>query len=225
LVALQYAHFGNWHEEVAGLGWDDYLARRPGALRETVRRRLRRVARDAALQVECVQGGAELEAGIAAYKAVYAQSWKDPEPFPQFGPALMSAAAGQGALRLWVLRQEGRPVAAQYWVVWRGQATVHKLAHDEVARGLSPGTVLTALAIRDLLEREHVASLDFGRGDDDYKRSWVGQRRPRLGWLVCNPARPGGLREIGRHLAGSLRRLPRPRVHPGHEAMPEPSIA
>src|SRR6185312_14241217 len=44
LRVLPFDHFGNWHEDVAGLDWNGYLAARPGALRETVRRRLRRAA-------------------------------------------------------------------------------------------------------------------------------------------------------------------------------------
>jgi hypothetical protein len=42
LVPLRFDHFGNWSEDVAGLSWSNYLGRRPGALRETIRRRLRR---------------------------------------------------------------------------------------------------------------------------------------------------------------------------------------
>jgi Acetyltransferase (GNAT) domain len=212
LVPLRFGHFGNWHEAVAGLDWDAYMARRPGALRETVRRRLRRLERDDTLSVACVRGGAELAEAIDAYEQVYAISWKDPEPSPGFGPALLRAAAGQGALRLWVLRQHGKPVAAQYWVVWAGKATVHKLAHDEAARALSPGTLLTALAIRDLLQTDRVAELDFGRGDDPYKQSWTAHRRERIGWLVCNPATAAGLREIARHFAGSASRRARGRT-------------
>lgn len=42
LVPLRFDHFGNWYENVAGLSWSAYLLRRPGALRETIRRRLGR---------------------------------------------------------------------------------------------------------------------------------------------------------------------------------------
>ena len=66
----------------------------------------------------------ELERGIDAFEAVYRASWKTPEPFPHFNAALMRQAAGQGALRLGVLWADGRPAAAQYWVVSQGRATV-----------------------------------------------------------------------------------------------------
>jgi CelD/BcsL family acetyltransferase involved in cellulose biosynthesis len=206
LLALRFAQFGNWFLEVGGVGWDGYLAGRPGELRETIRRRLARAARDPAVAFELITGGAELDAGIAAYDAVYARSWKPPEPFPRFGAALLRAAAAAGVLRLGVLRRGGEPVAAQYWTVCAGTATVLKLAHDAAARALSPGTVLTALMIRHLLDRERVATLDFGRGDDAYKAGWTGRRRPRIGVLLCPPLHPAGLLALARHLAGRLRR-------------------
>jgi CelD/BcsL family acetyltransferase involved in cellulose biosynthesis len=212
LLLERFDHFGNWHEAVTGWSWRDYLDARPGALRETIRRKLRRAERDADTVFELIATPDRIEAGIAAYDHVYAQSWKVPEPFPRFNPELMRLAAAQGALRLGVLRHQGRPVAVQYWIVWQGHAAVLKLAHDETDKAASPGTVLTALIIRHLLDEEHVRELDFGRGDDPYKRLWVGQRRQRIGVVLINPRRIGGLRYLGRLLLGRgrrfLRRLP-----------------
>ncbi len=116
----------------------------------------------------------------------------------------MRAAAGAGALRLGLLRAGGEAVAAQLWVVAGGVATVHKLAHDAAARAHSPGTVLTALMIRHLLDEERAAALDFGRGDDAYKSGWTGQRRQRIGVQLCPPWQPAGAAAIARHLAGRL---------------------
>ena len=206
LVALDFEHFGNWWEPAEGRSWAAYLADRPGRQRETVRRRLARAGRDASIAVERITGGEGLEDGISAYLSVYARSWKSPEPFAEFNPAVMRAAAADGRLRLWVLRQDGKPVAAQYWVLAEDAAMVLKLAHDEAAVALSPGTVLTAHAIRDLLDEDHVAALDFGRGDDPYKADWCTRRRQRIGLLLCNPWSPAGAAAIARHRLGRLRR-------------------
>lgn len=206
LVPLRYDHFGNWHEDAAGLGWERYLAARPGQLRETIRRKTRACERDGRVGIEVVSDPAALGPAIEAYEAVYARSWKEPEPYPAFGPAMMRAAAAAGVLRVGVLRHEGRPAAAQYWTVSAGRAAVLKLAHDEAFKPLSPGTVLTAHLIRHLLEHERVGELDFGRGDDDYKRSWTGRRRQRIGLLLVNPRRPGGLAALGRAWLGRARR-------------------
>jgi CelD/BcsL family acetyltransferase involved in cellulose biosynthesis len=207
MPALRFAHFGNWHADVAGQDWAAWLAARPGALRSTIRRRLAQAAREAAFSVEIVRGGAGLAAGIAAYAAVHEASWKDAEPYPRFPAALIEAAAGAGALRLGLLRAAGVPVAAQIWTVAGGTATVHKLVHAEAARAQSPGTVLTAHMVRHLLDAEHVAALDFGRGDDPYKAGWTGARRARIGVLLCPPWQIAGAAAIARHLGGRARAL------------------
>jgi hypothetical protein len=206
VLALPFAHFGNWHASVAGLDWAGYLAGRPGELRTTIRRKLARAERDPSIRLELIAGGAGLAPAIAAYEAIYARSWKEPEPFPGFAAGLIAAAAGTGALRLALLWHGEAPVAAQIWTVSRSIATVHKLAHDEAEKAISPGTVLTAWTIRHLIEREGIAGLDFGRGDDPYKAGWTGQRRQRTGLLLCPPMHPAGAVSIVRHFAGQAAR-------------------
>jgi CelD/BcsL family acetyltransferase involved in cellulose biosynthesis len=178
-------------------------------LRSTLARKLSRAAR--ALAFEPVEApGAALEAGIAAYGEVRARSWKPDEPFPDFDAALLRVAAGLGLLRLGILRDrgDGTALAAQYWILDRGRrrATVLKLAHDTARRADSPGTVLTALMIRRLLEQDGVAELDFGRGDDEYKQLWVGIRRQRIGLVLADPLHPAGLVALLRQAVGRLRR-------------------
>jgi len=62
--------------------------------------------------------------------------------------------------------------------------------------------VLTALMVRHLLERDRVAALDFGRGDDAYKAGWTGRRRQRIGVLLCPPWHQAGFLALARHLGG-----------------------
>ena len=201
----RFDHFGNWHEPVVPGDWAGYLAQRPGALRETVRRRTAKAARDPRIAVSLVASDG-METGIAAYAAIYARSWKEPEPFPDFAATIMRVAGAAGVLRLGVLTLDGVPVAAQFWTVEAGIATVHKLAHDEAAKAISPGTVLTAWMIRHLIEVERVTGLDFGRGDDPYKALWTSQRRQRIGLLLIDPRRPRGIGAIARSMvAGGLR--------------------
>ena len=206
LAVRRFDHFGNWHEDVAGLDWNGYLAHRPGALRETVRRRLRRAERLPEAEFTLTDGTEGLDAAIAAFEAVYAKSWKEPEPFPRFNAALMRTAAGRGILRLGLWSLAGQPIAAQFWIVEHGQATVLKLAHDEAFKAHSPGTILTATMLRHLLDTEHVEAIDFGRGDDAYKRDWAAARRQRIGLLLTNPWRPTGLLALLRHDIGRLAR-------------------
>ena len=207
LVALRFAHFGNWHCSVEGVDWPAYLAGRPGILRETIRRKTKRFLGAEGGSFELVGGGGEgLDRGLMAYRQVYARSWKEPEPFPDFVPAFMRSCAMDGSLRLGVLRQGGEPIAVQFWIVRDGWAAVQKLAHDEARKSLAPGTVLTGLVIRELLERERIVELDFGRGDDPYKKDWTGTRRQRTGVLLVRPLTARGLVAVGKHGLGAVRR-------------------
>ncbi len=209
LAVARFDHFGNWHEDVCGLNWTGWLARRPGALRETIRRRTRQAERLAGARFRLFSEPGEIEPGIAAFETVYARSWKDPEPNPLFNPAQIRAAAGLGVARLGVWSIDGTQAAAQFWIVESGRATVLKLAHDEAFKAHSPGTVLTAWMIRRLIEKEGVTSLDFGRGDDAYKQGWVADRRQRVGLVLINPRRPGGMMALVRHASGRVLRLVR----------------
>jgi CelD/BcsL family acetyltransferase involved in cellulose biosynthesis len=208
LRLLRHDHFGNWHEDLAeGTGWNAHVAARPPALRNTIRRKMHRAEPRLVFELVAAPGPA-LEAGIAAFVAVRAASWKPQEPFPDFDPALMRALAATGELRLGLLRDGagGPAIAAQYWVVSRERAVVPKLFHVEALRAASPGTVLTAMMVRHLLEVDRVRLLDFGRGDDAYKRLWAASRRQRVGILAIDPRHPAGLAALLRHAGGRLRR-------------------
>lgn len=203
LHAARFDHFGNWHEPVGGVDWATYLRARPGGLRETIRRKMKRAGET---EFQLVTGGDALEPAIAAYEEVYARSWKTAEPFPDFNATLMRAAAAVGALRLGLLHVGAQVVAAQLWIVTNGTATVLKLAHDEAYKPLSPGTVLSVHMIRHLLEEDGIHTLDFGRGDDAYKQLWATRRHQRIGVILANPWSLAGAAILLRHHIGQWRR-------------------
>jgi hypothetical protein len=206
LTPLQFDHFGNWFLDVRALDWNTYVASRPGPLRSAITRHTRRLMKQDGARFSLVQSAAGLEDAIAAYDAVYAASWKQPEPFPAFNATFIRASAAVGTLRLATLHLGPTPIAAQFWLVHEGWAAVLKLAYDEAFKKLAPGNVLTALVIRHLLEQEHVHTLDFGRGDDEYKSQWTGSRRQRVGALVVNPLSATGVLAIARHSVGKVRK-------------------
>lgn len=205
LVPRSFAHFGNCFESVSS--WDAYLAARPGALRETIRRKTAAASRDQTLRLEEITELPALGPALLAYNSVYARSWKEPEPFPAFNAALLPRLADLGVLRMGLMWADDNPIAAQYWTVWKGVATVLKLAHDDRVKSQSPGTVLTAWMIRRLIERDYVHEIDFGRGDDPYKQSWVSRRRQRTGTLLIYPMRATGLAALARQAVSRVRRV------------------
>lgn len=173
----RYYCFGNWYEPTRDLSWAQYLEARPSQLRETLRRRARKLARERDFRYQLVTGGAELEAAIGDYLQVYAKSWKKPEPYPEFMPALFRLAATEGWLRLGLLYVDGTPAAAQCWLVHAGSAAIYKLAYDPAYKDYSVGSLLTAHLMQHVLEVDRVSEVDYLTGDDAYKRDWMSQRR------------------------------------------------
>src|SRR5438270_13277544 len=110
----------------------------------------------------------------------------------------MRYAARLGLLRLGICWRNETPIAAQLWVLANGVASVMKLAHDEEQRSLSPGTLLTARMIEQLL-KEPTSEIDFGRGDDPYKLLWAGSCRRRIGLLLAIPKSIRGFSVLIRH--------------------------
>jgi hypothetical protein len=188
-TAKSYFAWGTWYEPVQGVDFQAYLSARPSVLQNTWRRK------SAALQKAhriALETSSDVETFIRAYDDVYARSWKEPEPFVEFMPALLRVTAALGALRHGVLSADGKPIAAQFWIVWQGQAIIFKLAYDKDWNKFSPGTVLTMHMAKEVLEKDRVRELNFGRGDDDYKKLWMSERRERWGIEAVNPRSAAG---------------------------------
>jgi len=183
----KYFDNGNWYEETVGIDFDRYVAARPSALRNTWKRKSKALAAAHRLDYVFHDDDAALADGVRDYEAVYAESWKSAEPFPDFMPHLIRAAATVGALRLGILKVDGVPAAAQCWLAWHGRVTIYKLAHAKRFDELSVGTVLTMRMMEHVLERDKPREIDFGRGDDAYKKSFLSRRRERLSLLIANP--------------------------------------
>jgi CelD/BcsL family acetyltransferase involved in cellulose biosynthesis len=215
LSAYSYFAFGNWYEPVQK-NWADYLKDRSGQVRSTIKRNGKKFAAEGG-RLEIVEGGERLEAGLAAYQAVYAQSWKVPEPFADFVPGLIRLCARRGWLRLGLAWLGDKPVAAQIWIVANGRADIYKLAYDEAHKALAPGTLLTALLMERALDVDQVREIDYLIGDDPYKAAWMSQRRERFGLVAYDPLTVRGLAGMARQAIGEARRWLRPKPAPRHD--------
>jgi CelD/BcsL family acetyltransferase involved in cellulose biosynthesis len=186
-------HSGAWYEDTEGMSFSDYVAARPSELRNTLRRKRRRLAANARLKTVFFCGSAGIDQAIAQYQAIYAQSWKPAEGSPGFIPALIRLAAEKGALRLGISILDGVPAAAQLWIVWNRRAIIYKLAHDKRFDEFSLGTLLTMEMTEWVLSEDRPCEINFGRGDDPYKKLWLPKRRERWGITAANPRTPRGL--------------------------------
>lgn len=201
-VVQTFFCFGNWYLPVCGRTFAEYQAGLPPVVRNTLSRKKKKLERSGKVRIEIVTGCEQLEASIRAYEEVYRASWKKPEPFPTFVPALMRTCAEMGSLRLGIVYVDGQPAAAQFWIVHNGIASIYKLAYDERSLGLSVGTILTAKLMEHVLDVDKVREVDYLSGDDKYKQDWMSHRRERWGIMAMNRWTFHGALSIARHLGG-----------------------
>jgi len=205
-ITRRYSCHGNWYLPCEGLRFEDYMAQRPSQLLNTWRRKskaFKRVSGEARLQL--VSTPAEVEAAMDAYEAIYARSWKKPEPYPRFVRDWAAICAARGWLRMGIAWVDDTPVAAQFWFTRNRRAYIFKLAYDEAQSKWSAGTVLSAMLLEHSLEVDRVVEIDYLTGDDGYKRTWMNDRRERVGVTACNPRKLRGLLRGAFESAGALR--------------------
>ncbi len=202
MVPLPYLCFGNWYSNIK-TDWAHYLASRPGAARSSIKRHGKRFAADGGT-IELVDGRSDMEKVIEAYERVYSVSWKTMEPYPNFMPGLIRASASRGWLRMGIAWLDGKPIAAQVWLVNGDTAEIYKLAYDQSFKRYAPGTLLTARLMEQVIDQDKVKYVDYLIGDDPYKITWVESRRERWGLAVYDPRTIGGLLSLVREMGAAL---------------------
>jgi len=204
----RYDTFGNWILPCAGLAFDDYMRGRDSRTFNTWTRKRKKFESGAAggARLEIIQAPEDVDRGMDAYEHVYARSWKKPEPYRDFVRGWARICARNGWLRLGIAWLGEQPIAAQFWFTLHGRASIFKLAYDEEHTKLSAGTVLSAHLFRQALDVDRVVEIDYLTGDDAYKKSWMSQRRQRVGILACNPWTAQGLLQAGKEIGGELTR-------------------
>jgi len=186
-----YANSFNWYEETAQKSWSDYLSDRSQNHRHNIRRRTRDLERAGAVNIDLYTNHSspeEIQRGVDDYILATVESWKSPASVVSRGMlALIRMAGREGCLRLGILKYEGRAIAGQFWIVSAGVAHAMRISHNEDFKQLSPGVVLTARVVEYLLDTDTVQRIDFGLGDEDYKKKWVRDRRDYDGYMAFNP--------------------------------------
>jgi Acetyltransferase (GNAT) domain len=199
----------NRFHSVQGIDFDTYYGERPSRLRNTIRRREKKLRE--AHRVSLFTGREFVEERLDDYDRIYENSWKDEEIYPFFIRAMCRMAAALGILRLGILYVDERPAAAQIWLVFRRKAVIYKLAYDKALKDFSIGSILTRDMLRTLFTQEDIAEIDFGVGTEPYKRDWTDGVRRIEGMEIANLRSPLGLLFASRSAAGDVLRRCRSR--------------
>jgi len=165
-------------------GWELYLAALDKKERHEIRRKLRRIEReapDAALRI--VRAGAELTAAVESFIVLHRLSRPDKHAFmteemQTYFRAVAAVLAERGWLQLSFLDISNRPAATYFCFDYRGDILVYNSGYDTSASPqLSPGWVLLAQLIQHAIT-EGRTRFDFLQGNEDYKYRFGGVDEP-----------------------------------------------
>jgi hypothetical protein len=208
----RYFQLLNIHEPVEGLDFARYFEKRPSRMKNTVRRREKKLRAEHEVKIACLDRLAD--GFLSDYEAIYANSWQRTEAAPRLVAELCRTADTLGLLRVGMLHVDGTPAAAQIWLMSGARAILYKLAYDEMFADFSVGTILTRAMTEFVLGRDKVSELDFGVGGDAYKKDWMEQERRLTGIEAFNRRTPKGNVLALRQWAGGLVRRYSPAEKP-----------
>jgi len=153
--------------------FEDYLASLDGKLRHEIRRKARRLEREAGPYTIRVSDRATLEADLAIFYEMHRSSSGPKGRFMHEDIAVLftqiaRAFEEEGWLRLTWLDIGGEAVAGTFSFAEKGTWSVYNSAYDHRKGDLAPGMVLMAETIK-LATEEHCQIFDMLRGDEPYK--------------------------------------------------------
>jgi CelD/BcsL family acetyltransferase involved in cellulose biosynthesis len=154
--------------------WEAYLESLPGKQRHELRRKMRRLEREASgARVTSVADPPGLDARLGDFLDLHRRSRAGKARFMDdrmaaFFRRATARLAEAGMVRLWLLDTPGGPLASFITVEWDGTVGLYNSGFDPEHAALSPGLVLLAGVIRDAIERG-CRRFDFLRGEERYK--------------------------------------------------------
>ena len=179
----RYLRFFNWSHQIHDQSFDDYMNARPARVRNTIKRKSRKLEREHGYNVRLFTSG-DLKQALADYNAIYKASWKANESAADFIQGIAESTSNSGWLRLAILYIKDQPVAGQIWFVLHGKANIFRLAYDESWKKYSPGSILIKFMMEYVIETDKVVEIDFLTGNERYKQDWISECKQRWG-LNC----------------------------------------
>ncbi|MFN2525276.1 MAG: GNAT family N-acetyltransferase [Actinomycetota bacterium] len=189
-------NFSIEQEEITGIlelppSWDAYLTALEGKERHELRRKLRRLEReasDAAFRSATEDSLAhDLKIFFAMHRGTEGHKGHFMRPeIATFFTRVAEAFMPHGRLRLDFLELAGRPVAATFGLRYEDTFYLYNSAYEPDLARLSPGLVLVAHLVQDAIDAG-VKKFDFLRGPERYKFELGATPVPLHNVRIANP--------------------------------------
>ncbi len=163
--------------------WDEYLAGIDKKQRHEIRRKIRRIEREADTRWYVIDSEEGLAKAIDTFIQLHQKSTQDKEDFwsddlIRFFDTVAFEIAKAGWLKLYLIQVNGVDAAAMLCFDYNNEFLLYNSGYDpEQFANLSPGNVLTSYTIQDAI-RLGRSRYDFLRGDEVYKFRFGAEAEP-----------------------------------------------
>lgn len=166
---------------------DAYFQKRSRNLRASIKKSYKKATGKGKLEFKMIKSVNEIDKYMKIYFDVYSRSWKKREKVgPSFYMELARETAKKGWLRLGIVFLNEVPVSAGFAFVCDGLAYFEKTAYNERYADIGAGTIWLTEMLTYVIDVDRVRSIDLLRGDHEYKKRWIPNRRERKGFLIYN---------------------------------------
>jgi CelD/BcsL family acetyltransferase involved in cellulose biosynthesis len=154
------------------------------------------------------EAGADLEAHVDAIIHLNTTRWSASARRAERLKALLHGTHASGALRVHAIWDGDRPIAAGAIL----RDPIHRVyafylvAHDRAYDQFGPGKAILALVVQTAIA-ERYATVDFMRGDDDYKRSYATRERENRSYVLTRPSLRSSMLSALAPMLGALRHV------------------
>jgi hypothetical protein len=190
LLCLSDARALRWAEAIRSCGllchveqqeWNRYedVSETPFSklAKKSTRRRERKLAKTVSLRFEMFTSPEDMALAQSAYEDIYRRTWKKPDVGREFAADLIVDFARQNWVRFLVIYADDKPIAAECFFVHAGIANSFRTAYDLGYRDYSVGSIVLQRMIEHVMGQDAVREIDFGPGDEPYKKQWLSKRR------------------------------------------------
>jgi CelD/BcsL family acetyltransferase involved in cellulose biosynthesis len=199
-----------------GLSFETYLESLGSEHRYAFRRKLSRLERRYTARFELASTEPERQEAIATLFALHDLRWRSrgdagafaSQELRDFHDEISRLALAAGWLRLWVLRLDGKPVAALYGFLYRRTFYFYQSGFDPAFAKDSVGLVMLGVAVRAAMA-EGVDELDLLHGTERYKSHWASTTRELVRFELYAPGTRGFLEREATALTREARRVTR----------------
>ena len=206
---------------LTGDSFEAYLGSLGSKHRYSFRKKLRDLEKKHGLDWRAVASESERGEALEALYSFHDARWSGEGGSDAFSGAAIRAfhhevtrlAVDRGALRLFVLRIDGRPAAVLYGFRLGTKFAFYQMGWSDGHAALSLGLILAGLGIRSAIE-EGASEFDFLHGDEPYKFHWT-QTTRALSRLEAYPPSPLGTALRGTRLGLLTAKRTARRILPG----------